>query len=429
MDKTYLIISLGCAKNLVDTEKALGPLEAAGWRRVDCDPDIVVINTCGFLASARAEARAVIAEMRHNYPATPLIVIGCLVNYLGKSARHHLAANAVLPSSRIAELPSLAAKLCHITMPKTSPGRYLRARVTLPHVAYLKIAEGCDNRCGYCTIPGISGPLVSRAEDDVLEEAQQLVASGVRELILLAHDTTAYGMDWDGKSHLPALLSVVAESFPMVWIRLLYSHPIRVNSRLLSVMREHSNICRYLDVPMQHVVPRILGLMRRMLILHPVHLWQQWREELPGVAIRTTLLAGFPSETKDEFNALLEFVQEAKPDSGGVFAYSPERGTAAAKLPGRLPKRERERRARVLGEAMVQSAVESAAQKISTEQDVMVDVAETCSRPAVGRARGQAPDVDGVTYLIGRGYTPGEVVTARIVESSGIDLVGERMDN
>jgi ribosomal protein S12 methylthiotransferase len=426
MDKTYLIISLGCAKNLVDTEKALGPLEAVGWRRVDCHPNLIIVNTCGFLASARAEARAVIAEMRREYHTTPLIVIGCLVNYLGKSARHNLGVESVLPSSSIAELPSLAAKLCHIIIPKTSPGRCLRARVTLPHVAYLKIAEGCDNHCGYCTIPRISGPLVSRKESDILEEAQQMVASGVQELILLAHDTTAYGMDWDGKSHLPALLNTVAETFPEVWIRLLYCHPVRVDSHLLGVMREHGNICRYLDVPMQHVVPRILGLMRRMLILHPIHLWQQWREELPGVTIRTTLLAGFPGETKDEFNALLEFVQEAKPDSGGVFAYSPERGTAAAKLPGQLPRRERDRRAQVLGEAMVKTAVASAAQKISTEQDVIVDAAETCSRPAVGRSRGQAPDVDGVTYLIGRGYTPGEVLAARIIESSGVDLVGER---
>jgi ribosomal protein S12 methylthiotransferase len=252
------------------------------------------------------------------------------------------------------------------------------------------------------------------------------VASGVRELILLAHDTTAFGMDWDGKSHLPALLSTVADTIPDVWIRLLYSHPIRVDARLLSVMREHSNICRYLDVPMQHVSPRILGLMCRKLILHPVHLWQRWREELPGVAIRTTLMAGFPGETADEFNALLDFVHQAKPDSGGVFAYSPERGTVAAKLPGQIPKRERERRARLVGEAMAQTAMQSAAAKVGTVLEVIVDTAETCNCPAVGRTRAQAPDVDGVTYLIGRGYTAGEVVTARIVQSSGVDLVGER---
>ena len=254
----------------------------------------------------------------------------------------------------------------------------------------------------------------------------QLVASGVRELILLAHDTTAYGMDWDGKSHLPELLSTIAKSFPEVWIRLLYSHPTRVDARLLSVMREHSNICRYLDVPMQHVSPRILGLMCRPVIHHPVRLWQQWRDELPGVAIRTTLMAGFPGETVDELNELLNLIQQAKPNSGGVFAYSPERGTLAAKLPGQIPKRERERRAKLVGEAMAQSAIESAAALVGTVQEVIVDAAETCSRPAVGRTRGQAPDVDGVSYLIGRGYIPGEVVQIRIVESSGVDLVGER---
>jgi ribosomal protein S12 methylthiotransferase len=199
-----------------------------------------------------------------------------------------------------------------------------------------------------------------------------------------------------------------------------------VDTRLLSVMREHGNICRYLDVPMQHISPRILGLMCRPVIHHPVRLWQQWREELPGVAFRTTLLAGFPAETADDFNTLFDFIQQAKPDSGGVFAYSPERGTLAAKLPGQIPKRERERRAKMVGEALAQSAMQSAAAKVGTVQEVIVDAAETCSRPAVGRTRGQAPDVDGVIYLIGRGYTPGEVVTARVVQSSGVDLVGER---
>ncbi len=195
---------------------------------------------------------------------------------------------------------------------------------------------------------------------------------------------------------------------------------------LLSVMREHGNICRYLDVPMQHVSPRILGLMCRPVILHPVHLWQQWREELPGVVIRTTLMAGFPGETADELNELVDFIQRAKPDSGGVFAYSPERGTVAAKLPGQIPKRRRERRAKLVGEAMAQSAMQSAAAKVGTVQEVIVDLAETCSRPAVGRTRAQAPDVDGVTYLIGRGYIPGEDIPTRIVQSSGVDLVGER---
>jgi ribosomal protein S12 methylthiotransferase len=426
MDKTYLIISLGCAKNMVDTEKALGPLEIAGWRRVDSDPDLIVVNTCGFLASARAEARAVIAEMRRDYPSTPLIVIGCLINYLGKSARSSLGADVVLPSSRIAELPTIAAEVCQIASPSQPVEKQPRARVTLPHVAYLKIAEGCDNRCGYCTIPRISGPLVSRSESDILDEAQQLVASGMRELILLAHDTTAYGMDWDGKSHLPALLATAAESFPNVWIRLLYSHPARVDTRLLGVMREQPNICRYLDVPMQHISPRILGLMCRPVIHHPVRLWQQWREELPGVAIRTTLMAGFPGETADELNELVDFIQQAKPDSGGVFAYSLERGTLAAKLPGLLPKRVRERRAQIVGAAIAESVMASAAGMVGTAHKAIVDAAETCSRPAVGRTCGQAPDVDGLTYLIGRGYTPGEVVQARIVESSGVDLIGER---
>jgi len=428
MDKTYLIISLGCAKNLVDTEKALGPLEAAGWRRVDRDPYLIVINSCGFLASARAEARSVIAEIRRDYPDRPLIVIGCLVNYLGKSAQRNLGADAVLPSSQIAELPALVAKVCHLAQPPQPAEKQLRARVTLPHVAYLKIAEGCDNRCGYCTIPRISGPLISRAESDILGESQQLVESGARELILLAHDLTAYGMDWDGKSHLPTLLSTVAESFPEVWIRMLYSHPARMDSLLLSVMREHGNICRYLDVPMQHISPRILGLMCRPVIHHPVRLWQQWREELPGLAIRTTLMAGFPGETEEELSSLVDFIHQAKPDSGGVFAYSPERGTLAAKLPGQIPKRERERHARIVGEAMAKSAMQSTAEKVGTVQEVIVDAAETCSHPALGRTRGQAPDVDGVTYLIGRGYTPGEVVHACIVESSGVDLIGERLE-
>lgn len=428
--KRYLAVSLGCTKNLVDTEYALGYLQQSGWEMTESEPDVIVVNTCAFIATARKEARDTVNSLKQEFPGIPIIVLGCLCNYKKGNLAKELGVSAVLPPNRYNELPEVIEMTLehHLeTEPAVKSNRYTarRLRLTLPHVAYLKPSDGCSNHCAYCSIPRLRGELCSNTIDQVITEARMLVESGAREINLIAQDLTAYGSDWDGKFHLVELIDKLASAFPEVWLRLLYCHPARINDKLLQAFLEHPNLCRYLDVPMQHVVPRLLRLMGRPPIDDPIKLWESWRSAVPGLAIRTTFIAGFPGESAEEHQAVLDFIKKAKPDFGGVFHYSREPGTIASKLPVQIEYRERLRRAKVVCEALNESMLNSARNKIETGQDVIVDAGDDCRNVAVGRHRGQAPDVDSVTHLLGRGYQAGEIVRVKIVDTMDLDLLAE----
>jgi len=432
------LLTLGCPKNQVDGEVMLGVLAGRGHELV-LDPgeaDVLVVNTCSFIGPAKRESIDAIldaARLKAGREGRRLVVTGCLAQrYADELVRELPEVDAFVGTGdllRIADAieggpaaePLVYRGAQHV-LPRHVPGG--RVRTGAWWTAYLKVSEGCDHTCSFCIIPKIRGRHESRRPDDLLAEAGALVAEGAVELNLVAQDLTAYGRDLRDGTTLAALLRALAVRVPGArWLRLLYAYPASVTDELLEVMATEPAVCRYLDMPLQHVADGILRAMRRERSGDALRrLLARIRAAVPGIALRSSFIVGFPGETDDDVRALCDFLEESEFSHAGVFRYSREEGTAAADLPGQLPEGVKaERRARVM-EVQARVSARLAAAQVGREVEVLVE-RDAGRRTFVGRTAAQAPEIDGVVRLTGVA-APGEVVRARLTAARTYDLEG-----
>jgi len=438
---TYSVVTLGCPKNLVDTERMLGLLRAGGYQLVR-EPegtDFVVVNTCGFIETARQESREIIREMvglKKRGLTGGVIVTGCLAErdkeallttcpgidqLVGVFGRDEI----VTAADRL-----IGGRNEGRTIFRPAPGRPLpdvdRLRVTLRHVAYLKISEGCDRLCTFCSIPAIRGKYASKRIDEVVAEAEQLAADGVRELILVAQDTTYYGIDLCGRPQLAPLLARLNGIEGLEWIRLMYLYPMHVTEELIELAASGGKILPYLDLPLQHINDQVLRRMnRRVTRAETERLIDRLRERIEGLVLRTALIAGFPGETEEQFDQLLRFVLRRRFERLGVFTYCREPGTPAARLGGRLPERVCRSRCERLLSAQQEIALAWNESQVGRRLEVMIDDHIPGEKGAyLGRTYADAPDVDGVVYVTGDGLAPGQIVPCEVVAAREYDLIG-----
>ena len=439
------IISLGCPKNLVDSEVMAALLAKSGYRITSqaYEAHIILINTCSFILSAKEESIDEILRMaewkkRQDGACTHLVVTGCLPQRYGRGLERELPEVDLFLG--VGEVGDIAHHLNGLTQAEAQGRRSIVGKPTFLmnaqtprlistpfYTSYLKIAEGCSNRCSYCVIPAIRGKARSREMEDVLIEAECLAMGGVKEFIIAAQDTTAYGRDLKGNPNLADLLKELASVKGIHWIRLLYTHPAGLTDDILKSMASYENICKYIDIPIQHIDNEILASMQRRggsdLIRKTI---QEARERIPGVALRTSMIVGFPGETRTKFNKLLSFIKEARFDHLGVFTYSREEGTKAASYPSRTSEREKELRRRLLMEEQSVISYEINQALIGSIQEVLIEgMSEIPDHPHVGRCSRQAPEIDGVTYVKGESLATGSLVRCKITATTEYDLFAE----
>lgn len=457
---TIALISLGCAKNTVDSECILGNLISAGLLIAEdpADADICLVNTCGFIDDARAEAAGVLnelTELKKNGRPRVVVALGCLVEKIADcpkldgflkdaDARVGFADYSRLPEICRALLnnPSDTRNLTprHSVHP-TLPASFMnflkspRARIGGVHSAYLKVAEGCSNVCRFCSIPRIRGVQISRPIEDLLVEAGQLTRSGAREINLISQDTSNYGQDLYHECRLPELLRKLKDIDSTAWYRILYCHPRHMSRELLDTLAAEPHLCQYIDLPLQHISDPILEAMgRRMRKEETLRLLDLIAGTLPGGALRTTFIVGYPGETENQFNELLDLVRERQFTHVGVFLYSSEPQTPAAKLEDNVPPEEKARRRDALMLAQLEISRKRMSDQVGSRIEVMLDAftAPDDDVPngvcAIGRTRLQAPDVDGVIYLRGEAVERmnlGDRIDVRVLEAMDYDLVAE----
>ncbi len=435
-------ISLGCAKNLVDSEHMAAVLRAEGIGLAPSpeEADIILVNTCGFIGDAKEESVDAILRAcarKQSGECRAVIVAGCLIQrYQAELQRAIPEVDAFIGLDQLPQIGNIVRRLglgesgilkvSAVSRKVFSP---LPSRIILTGgpFAYLKIAEGCNHRCAFCAIPGIRGRYRSRTQDDIVREAETLLGQGLRELNLISQDTTRYGHDLKNGSDLPALLRRLGKLGGQFWIRLLYGHPAFLTDELLDTMGAVPQVCRYLDIPIQHAHETVLRAMCRPGGMDAVRQFPvRARERLPGVVLRTTCLVGFPGETVAQFNELVRFVGEAKFDHLGVFAYSPEETTKAAALPDQVsPVAGQRRRNRLMALQQPIAFRQALAHRGHEDEALLL-------RPAgkglwIARSRGQAPDVDGVTFIRGLSNhaKAGTLVAIRYTGATGYDLKAE----
>jgi len=425
----------------VDTEIMLGSLVRQGWQVV-AEPEealVLLVNTCAFIEPASQEAVDTILELaRHkeNDPGKRLVVAGCLVARYGEELLPPLSEvdlfvgvndfprlPELLQGSLVESEPRLAHQAPRFDYLEPQP----RFPATPGHLAYLKLAEGCSHRCTFCTIPAIRGPYRSRPLPALLEEAHHLAATGVRELNLVAQDTTAYGRDWGGQPGLAELLRELAALPGFTWIRLLYTHPAHFTPELIAVLAELPNLAPYLDIPIQHAHDDMLKRMgRRYTRSHLWDLFRELRQTIPGLALRTTVMVGFPGETEEHFDTLVDLVEEVQFEHLGVFLYYPEKGTPASRYPEPVPRRPARARARRLKALQARRVRQRLKALVGTVQPVLVEgVSPESDYLLTGRLITQAPDIDGQVYLTAGEGRVGEVQPVRLTRALPYDLVGE----
>ena len=421
------LVTLGCAKNLVDSERILGRLAVAGAviATTPDEADILIVNTCGFIAAAKEESiQAVLrlSQFKQADPRRKLIVMGCLAQRYAPSLRRQLP--EVDGIFGLGEEDAILAACGLRLQDREEPGRLL---LTPVHTAYLRIADGCDNRCAYCAIPAIRGPFRSRPAEEILKEARELVASGARELNVIGQDTTLYGADRPGSPRIHELLARIARTPRLRWLRLLYTHPAHFTPELIEAYRTLPKLCPYVDLPLQHLNDDILRRMgRRVSQAQVLDLIGRIRERVPGVAIRTSFIVGFPGETRRQFDELLGKARELRFDHLGAFAYSREEGTRAASMPGQLSDRTKARRLGELMRAQQEIVLDRNRAMKGTEFEVVVEEPAPGRRDRwIARSRTQAPDVDGVTFVSGKNLHAGRFVRATVTGSSGYDLIAK----
>lgn len=439
------MVSLGCSKNLVDSEMLLALVVQDGFE-LSNDPedcDVVIINTCGFIEDAKKESIETILEFAQR-KADPesrvkaVVVTGCLAErYREELVKEMPEADAVLGIGRNTDIvravkEALAGhKLAEFGDKADLPLSGDRVLSTAPWSAYLKIAEGCDNKCSYCAIPLIRGGFRSRPMEDILEEARNLAASGVKELNLIAQDTTKYGQDLYGEYSLDRLLTELCRIEGFHWIRVLYGYPDRVTDGLLEVMAREEKVVKYIDLPLQHANGRVLRAMNRGGDFDSLcALMQRIRDKVPGVVLRTTLIAGFPGETEEEFAQLCEFVKTVRFDRLGCFAYSVEEDTPAAELPDQLDEQTKLHRADIVMEEQMGIAFEKGRELIGRTLEVLVESYDEEQMMFVGRSYMDAPDIDTKTMFTTtrEDLELGSFVQVEILDAVGYDLIGREVE-
>lgn len=445
-------ISLGCSKNLIDTEIAIGHFKNNKYE-IENNPEkaeIIVINTCGFIESAKEEAINTILEMAEykKKNCKYLIVMGCLVQ------RYYDELIKALPevdlfikideydrmwqkieklvNEDIVEISTtnISKKISEIKpLPMPTHNEFFERVITTgTNFAYLKIGEGCSNRCTYCAIPYIRGPFVSRPKEEIIEEAKILANKGVKEIIIIAQDTTKYGVDIYGELKLAELLQQISEIPEIKWIRFLYSYPEGITDELIQTVKNNEKICKYFDIPIQHISDTILKKMNRRTNKQQIeNLLEKLRKEIPDVTLRTSLIVGFPGETQKDFEELSEFVRIAKFDKLGAFMYSKEEGTPAAKLPEQIHGNTKKSRYNKIMEIQQRISNENLKNKIGQEFEVLIEDISFDGKYLIGRTKQDVPDIDGIVYVKNLDKTSliNKFVRVHITDVKNYDLIGK----
>ncbi len=436
-------VSLGCAKNQVNCEQMIWQTYQAGYDvALDCeDCDVTVVNTCGFLQEAKEEALGEIArlvEQKRDGGLKKLIVTGCMAQrfreelstlcpevdgFIGVSGYEDVA--QVIGQALEGQHPALFGDI-HAPVPETD-----RVVCTSDHWAWLRIAEGCDNHCAYCVIPSIRGRFRSRPEEAILAEAQELAQAGMKELIVVAQDITRYGLDLYGQRRLAQLLQKLCQVEGIHWIRLHYLYPDEIDDELIQVIAQEPKIVKYLDIPIQHISNPVLKAMRRRGTGEEIRaLFTKLREKIPGLVLRTSLIAGFPGETEADFEALCDFLLEYKLQRAGVFAYSPEAGSAAAEFPDQVDEDVKRRRVELLTDLQLRITDDYAASQVGQVLEVLCEGYDEETELYYGRSYADSPEIDGMVHFEGEegGVAPGGFYQVRITNVYDGELIGVRQE-
>ena len=448
-------VSLGCSKNLIDTEIAIGKFKNNNYKIVNnpSEAEIIVINTCGFIDSAKEEAINTILEMAEykKQKCRYLIVMGCLVqryyedlikelpevdlfikledydnfwNIIEDLIRRDIVTKTKQKlSNKISEMKPL---------PMATSEEFMdRVITTGDNYAYIKIGEGCSNRCTYCAIPYIRGPFVSRKMEEIIEEAKMLAKKGIKELIVIAQDTTKYGIDIYGEGKLAELLNKLSKIEGIQWIRFLYSYPEGITDELIQEVAQNKKIAKYFDIPIQHISDSILKKMNRKTSKKQItELLEKIRTQIPEVTLRTSLIVGFPGETDDDFKELQEFVAQAKFDKLGAFMYSKEEGTPAEKLPNQIHKNTKKSRYNKIMQEQQKISKQNLENKIGKTYDVLIEEISFDKKFLIGRTMQDVPEIDGLVYVkvqendLAVEQKIGQIIKCKITEVSNYDLIG-----
>ena len=443
-------ISLGCSKNLIDTEVAIGKFKEHEFNIVNNpkEADIIVVNTCGFIDPAKEEAINTILEMVEykKKKCKYLVAMGCLVQRYTDELKkalpevdlwirldnynkfyttiEELINNKVEDDKKYGEIKSYPKE----PLPLASKQEFLGREIsTGNNFAYLKIGEGCSNRCTYCAIPFIRGPFISRPEEDIIEEAKILAKKGIKELIIIAQDTTKYGLDLYNEPRLSKILRKLCKIDGIEWIRFLYSYPEGIDDELIKVVKEESKICKYFDIPIQHISNSVLKRMNRKTSKQNIEdVITKIRTNISNVQIRTTVMVGFPGETQADFDELYEFVKKTKFDNLGAFTYSKEEGTPAARLKDQVHPMTKKARYNKIMKLQQQVSTDNLLNLVGKEEKVLIEGITFDEKYYVGRTSYQVPDIDGITYIKSdKELTIGDFVNCTIVKSKEYDLIAK----
>jgi ribosomal protein S12 methylthiotransferase len=435
------MVSLGCPKNLVDAEVMLGFLDSEGYEVTtdEREADIIIVNTCSFIKEAKQESIDAIldlADRKHDGRCNLLIVTGCLPQRYQEELCRELPEVDIFVGTgdypKIAEIIAEKRKVPGQLRYTGDPNliydeNFPRLKSTPRYTAYLKIAEGCSNCCSYCVIPALRGSYRSRPLDKLVQEARELVSGGAKELNLIAQDVTNYGADLPGGERLEDLIRELVKIEGLYWIRLLYAYPDGITDSLIELIRTEEKICKYLDIPLQHASDDILVKMKRRGGEREIRsLLKKLRTEIPDLALRTSLIVGFPGETDEDFRKLLHFVEEVQFDRLGVFCYSKEEGTPAAEMPGQVSERVKRDRYKKIMKVQARVSFKRNRRLIDNFEQVIVEgYSDETDLLLKGRSSRQAPDIDGQVYITAGNAMVGDIVTLKITDSSDYDLIGE----
>lgn len=436
------MVSLGCPKNQMDAELMLAKLEKAGFE-ITAESglaDVVIVNTCGFIEDAKKEAIENIlefAQLKKEKQIKKIIVTGCLAQrYQQELATEIPECDGVLGLGANGDIVETVRQVMDGETVRKFPPRSCWSLdgdrlLTTPHFfAYLRIADGCDNRCTYCAIPGIRGGLRSRKLETIVEEAKALAAGGVKEIVLVAQDTTVYGRDLYGESRLTDLLRELCKIDGLQWIRMLYCYPEHITDELLEIMATEDKMLPYMDLPLQHASQQVLRRMHRPGSRESLSaLIRHLREKVPGIVLRTTVMTGFPGETEEDFEELCEFIKEAQFERLGCFAFSPEEGTAAATMPDQIPEEVKNHRRDIVMEEQSRISDAFNERQIGKTLTVLVESFDKYAECWFGRSEADAPDIDGKVFFTPVGKVqPGDMVKVKITDTLDWDLLGEMIE-
>ena len=431
--------SLGCPKNQVDAEMILSKLKDKGYEITPYEQEaqVIIVNTCGFIESAKQESIDTVlelAELKQTGKLKCLIVTGCLAERYREQLKEEIPEiDTVVSIGRNDEIADIIEKSLGgqkddcFGEKENLPLCGGRVLISEPYFAYIKIAEGCNNRCTYCAIPSIRGRLRSRTVESVVEEAKTLAQKGVKELIVVAQDTTRYGEDIYGECRLSQLLTELCKIDGIHWIRLLYAYPDRLTDDIIDVMAREPKIVKYIDLPIQHCCGEVLSRMNRPGDRESLEKTiEKLRKKIPGITVRTTLIAGFPGETEEQFCALSDFVKNMRFERLGCFAYSAEEGTPAAEFDNQLSEQEKNKRAEIIMDRQAVISDELSEQKVGQSVEVLVEGYDTYIKHFYGRTPADAPDIDCKIFFKSKNKpSPGDFVKVRVTDVLDMDLLGE----